>query len=102
MRKTNCWEFTGCRKKKTDDRFLGRRKCLVPEMSMYDGMHGGKNAGRACWLVADTTCNGDLQLTFSHKLTTCSQCDFYLKVKEEEGNLLDAPLTIVENLCNPQ
>jgi predicted RNA-binding protein YlxR (DUF448 family) len=98
MRKINCWEYKGCRKEE-NDRLLSRQKCLVPEMSMYDGINSGKNAGRACWLVADTTCNGDVQLTFSHKLKTCAQCDFYRKVKEEEGDL-ETPLTVIENLCN--
>jgi hypothetical protein len=100
MRKTNCWEFKDCGRKKTGDRFRGQRKCVVPEMSMYDGINGGKNAGRACWLVADTTCNGDVQFTFAQKLKTCATCDFYLKVKEEEEEELDAPLTIIEDLCN--
>jgi hypothetical protein len=98
MKKANCWEYKGCRRQ-TNDLLLRRGKCLVPEMSMYDGINGGKNAGRACWLVADTACNGDVQLTFSHKLKTCAECDFYLKVREEEEDL-EAPLTVIENLCN--
>jgi hypothetical protein len=47
--------------------------------------HGGTHAGRACWVVAGTMCGGQPQGTFAQKYKNCEKCDFYKKVKEEEG-----------------
>jgi hypothetical protein len=49
-----------------------------------DGTHGGSNAGRACWVVAGTLCDGIVQGTFSKKYENCEKCDFFHQVLEEE------------------
>jgi hypothetical protein len=98
MKKLNCWEFQECRREKSDGNGKKGRKCLVPDMVMYDGVHGGKNAGRVCWLVPDTSCHGDRQITFSHKLTSCVDCAFYKMVQDEEGSELEMPMKILEDL----
>jgi hypothetical protein len=49
-----------------------------------DGQHGGKNAGRACWVVAGTLCEGEVQGAFADKYDDCRQCSFYQRVREEE------------------
>jgi len=95
MGKLNCWEFKKCGS--LNDRG-NVRKCLVPVMNMYDGVHGGKNAGRVCWLIADTACNSEIQSTFAKKLKHCSECDFYRLVEEEEGGSLEMPIKILENI----
>jgi hypothetical protein len=51
--------------------------CPAATDSQYDGLHGGTNAGRACWLVAGTMCKGEVQGTFAHKYKDCAICDFY-------------------------
>ena len=98
MRKTNCWEYKKCCSLNDGQSKENFRKCLVPGMTMYDGVHGGKNAGRVCWLIADSTCNSEIQFTFTNKLKHCSQCDFYKLVEKEEGGRLEMPLKILENL----
>ena len=51
--------------------------------SRLDGVHGGTNAGRACWIVAGTLCGGEVQGTFARKYASCDKCDFYRTVMEE-------------------
>jgi hypothetical protein len=82
--KKNCWEFKGCGQERR-----GRKnslvKCPVPEMTSADGINGGKNAGRICWLIANTMCKGDTESTFEAMIKTCGECDFYKLVKAEGG-----------------
>ena len=49
-----------------------------------DGVHGGINAGRTCWAVAGTFCEGEVQGTFAQKISSCKDCNFYRVVYEEE------------------
>ena len=54
-----------------------------------DGIHGGKNAGRACWAVSGTSNDGYTQGTFACGYTACAECDFFREVqKEEKENLI--------------
>jgi len=98
MGKLNCWEFKKCGSLNDRESRENFRKCLVPGMTMYDGVHGGKNAGRVCWLIPDTRCDSELQSTFANKLKHCSGCDFYKLVEKEEGDRLEMPMKILENI----
>jgi hypothetical protein len=71
-------------------------------MTMYDGVNGGKNGGRVCWIITDSACDGDVQVTFHHKLETCAACDFYRTVKEEEGGTRVFPSMCFETYAPPQ
>jgi hypothetical protein len=48
-------------------------------------VHEGDCAGRACWVVAGSYCGGKEQGTFAQKFHNCEKCDFYQRVREEEG-----------------
>jgi hypothetical protein len=101
MKKKNCWEFKNCGKHKSG--VSGDSSpCQVPKMSMYDGVNGGKNGGRVCWIIADSACDGNVQVTFHHKLETCAVCDFYKTVKEEEGGNPSIPLDVLRSICGPR
>jgi hypothetical protein len=82
--KKNCWEAKDC------GRNLGGRNaremgiCPASMEARLDGVHGGKNAGRSCWVVAGTLCGGEEQGTFAKKFHNCETCDFYEAVKKEE------------------
>lgn|SRR5574341_11494 len=84
MPKTNCWEFKNC------DRQPGGK--LVGELGIcpatidkaLNGIHGGINAGRACWAVAGTFCGGAVQGTEAQKQHNCWKCDFFQLVRKEE------------------
>ncbi len=58
--------------------------CPAYSEKRLDGIHEGKNAGRACWAIAGTFCGGKVQGTFAEKEGTCLTCHFYSMVKHEE------------------
>ena len=72
----NCWEFKKCGKG-TD--------CPVYTEKRLDGIHGGDNAGRACWMVAGSMCGGEIQGTYAQKIDNCVKCDFYQSVMDSAG-----------------
>ena len=86
--KLNCWEFMGCRSEKVGNIVNADKTDVCPALleKRLDGIHDGKNAGRACWIVSHTMCNGALQGTCEQKYKTCMLCDFYRYVMEEEEN----------------
>lgn len=59
--------------------------CIAAVEIKADGLNGGKNAGRTCWAVAGTLCEGKVQGTFALKIKNCLYCDFYKLVLREEG-----------------
>jgi len=59
--------------------------CPAATAVNVNGSHGGKNGGRVCWVVAGTLCGGKKQGTFAEKQVTCMACDFFKKVRSEEG-----------------
>jgi hypothetical protein len=84
MKKLNCWEFKEC------GRFPGGEKekelgvCPVTTEKRLDNIHDGDNAGRACWVVANSMCGGNIQGNFAQKFGNCAACNFYKRVKHEE------------------
>ncbi|MBU1863649.1 MAG: hypothetical protein KKH94_08315 [Candidatus Omnitrophica bacterium] len=86
MMKENCWEFKRC------GRGIGGQKvkklgvCPAASNKTSDGINGGTNAGRICWLIAGTFCKEKKKGTFAQDKRSCMTCDFFLKVKDEEGN----------------
>lgn len=82
--KRNCWEFEGCGREPGGLNVKSKGVCPAATDSRLDGVHGGRNAGRACWVIAGTLCNGKTQGSFAQKFDSCEKCNFYLKVKKEE------------------
>ena len=83
--KKNCWEYKGCGREEGGRNVKDLGVCPVSTETKLDGVHGGKNAGRACWAVAGTFCKGEVQGTFALKYKDCEKCDFYQTVRQEEG-----------------
>jgi hypothetical protein len=84
MSKMNCWEFKQCGREVGGDKAEELGICPAASDQMLDGVHGGKNAGRACWVVAGTLCEGKVTGTFAQTVRNCLACDFYNSVREEE------------------
>ena len=82
--KTNCWEYMKCGHEPKERSPLKFKGCPIFGEKSLNGIHGGKNAGRACWVIAGTKCGGDTQGLFASKLGKCVMCDFYKKVRSEE------------------
>ena len=86
----NCWEFNGCGREPGgfNDHTLGI--CPASIELRLQGVHGGVNAGRCCWIVAGTFSPGAPYGLFAREVDGCSECDFFKKVKgEEENNFID-------------
>ncbi len=103
MKKPNCWEYKKCGREPGGIKVHELGVCPSAIESGLDGTHGGKNAGRACWVVAGTFCGGKEQGTFAQKYGNCVICDFFKMVKEAEGPdfTLSADLLVLLNnkLC---
>ena len=93
MSKRNCWEFKNCgRGPYSDD------SCPAATERRADGIHGGMNAGRCCWVVAGTLCGGQVQGSFAAKLDNCLACDFYNEVRREEVGTFRLTFGIVKQI----
>ena len=98
MKGQNCWEFMKCGRGIGQSVKLSNGLCPVAKETKLDGLHGGTNAGRACWVIAGTMCDNDTQGSFTQKLDHCLECDFYLMVMSEERPDFHNPGYILEKL----
>lgn len=64
----NCWEFKKCGRHEGGDKCLELGVCPATQI---------EGAGEACWLIAGTFCEGEIQGTYAHKQESCYACDFY-------------------------
>jgi hypothetical protein len=85
VKKLNCWEFKKCGREPGGKTAVEIGVCPATTYSILDGVHDGKYAGRTCWVVAGTMCDGEVQGIFAQKYMDCKLCDFYKTVIEEEG-----------------
>ena len=60
--------------------------CPAAVDNSFDGINRGRNAGRFCWAVAGTFCGGKVQGSFAEKRSSCLSCEFFHKVRTEEGS----------------
>jgi hypothetical protein len=82
--KTNCWEHKKCGRQPGGPKAAELGICPVTTYADLNGAHGGKNAGRACWVIAGSLCGGKIQGTYAMKLLNCWRCEFMNSVKQEE------------------
>jgi len=87
MARQNCWEYFKCGRESGGANEKEGGTCPAALDHSSDGLNHGMNAGRICWAVAGTLCDGELQGTRAEKEKNCSVCEFYKKVKVEEGFL---------------
>jgi hypothetical protein len=85
MKKKNCWQFKSCGREPGGRNVKERGICPAAKEQKLHGTHEGDCAGRACWVVAGTFCDGKEQGTFASKYQSCEECDFYQMVRQEEG-----------------
>lgn len=98
VKKLNCWEFMECGRQLGGSkvRYLG--VCPVSREMKLNNVHGGRNAGRACWVVAGSLCGGARQGSFTDKFISCEKCTFYQQVKKEEGASFNISLILLNML----
>ena len=89
MAKLNCWQVKECGREPGGATEAELGPCPASTESRLDGVYGGRNGGRCCWLVAGTLCKGEVQGTNAKKIATCRECEFAKQVfKEERGKLI--------------
>jgi tRNA A-37 threonylcarbamoyl transferase component Bud32 len=86
QRKINCWEFKKCGREPGGGKSTELGICPAAIDKSFDGINRGDMAGRFCWAVAGTFCGGSAQGTFAEKRKSCLSCDFFNKVRYEEGS----------------
>lgn len=96
--KQNCWEHKGCGREPGGAKAGELGICPATEETRLDGIHEGRNAGRACWSVAGTLCEGEVQGTFAIKYAKCEECDFYRLVKKEEQGSYKMSIVLLNKL----
>lgn len=85
MPKLNCWEYMRCERGKGGAKAGEMGVCPASTVTSVNGLNGGKNGGRTCWVVSGTLCDGKIQDGFSKNFATCMVCDFYKLVVNEES-----------------
>jgi hypothetical protein len=98
MTKKNCWEVMKCGREPGGKNAEELGGCPAATEKRLEGVHGGRKAGRACWVVAGTFCEGAVQGTFAQKYHDCSVCEFYRQVRRDEGNKWQTPLVLLKKL----
>jgi len=82
----NCWEFMKCGREPGGSSADELGICPASIAVRFEETNGGNCAGRFCWPVAGTFCNGDLQGTFAAKIKNCLKCPFFQSVSRQEGD----------------
>jgi len=98
MAKQNCWEIKRCGREPNGAKVADLGVCPAATHQKASGIHGGKNGGRVCWVLAGTLCGGTVQGCFASKLANCAACEFYRQVKKEEGQALISPTELLQLL----
>ena len=96
--KKNCWEIKKCGREAGGSNIKKLGVCPASLEKKLDGIHAGKNAGRACWVIAGTLCKGEVQGSFAKKFNDCQICNFYLLVKEEDNSRFKLSATLMSIL----
>ncbi len=99
--KRNCWEYTKCGRNLGGPNTEAFGICPAAITTRLNGIHGGKNAGRACWVVAGTFCGDVVEGTFARKHEDCADCDFYKLVKSEENASFIPASTLLRKIRCP-
>lgn len=96
--KQNCWEFKKCGREPGGKNVQEFGICPATTDERLKGVHGGKSAGRACWVLAGTLCGGNVQGTFAQKYKNCEVCDFFKKVRQEENGGYQMSIVLLNKL----
>jgi hypothetical protein len=81
--KLNCWDFKKCCDKPLSHHACKIIVCPAKKEFIANGLNGGINGGRMCWIIIDSHSKRKAQ-------TACFQCEFRYKVIADEGLLNNA------------
>jgi hypothetical protein len=97
MKKQNCWEHMKCGRQPGGHSTAASGVCPVSVHEALDGVHGGKNAGRACWAIDNSVCP-ELMRETEKKFSGCWKCGFYHRVKNEERSSSEGFITTYRDM----
>ena len=100
--KKNCWEHKNCGREQNGRNSEASGICPAVTDRRLDGVHGGRNGGRTCWMIAGTFCGGTVQGTFGRKYKNCELCDFFQQTKREEGQDYQLSVFLLNRLNAPE
>lgn len=86
QRMLNCWEVMNCGRAPGGAVAAEKGVCPVAVHGRHSGANRGLHAGRYCWKVVGTFCEGKPQESFAEKMRDCGMCEFFRKVKAEEAD----------------
>lgn len=78
----NCWEFKKCGREPKGKNTEQYGVCSVAMEITCDGLNGGKNGGRSCWLWRETACAKIMKKSSVQCIRECRECNFYYSVKQ--------------------
>lgn len=81
----NCWQYMSCRREPGGAHTGRFGVCPASTDNRLDGVHGGKNAGRACWVVKGSFTKEAEETALVRGNKDCRTCDFYNAIHFEEG-----------------
>ncbi len=81
----NCWEFKKCGREPGGEKASELGVCPATKDASFHSLNDGEKGGRICWDVVGTLCGGQVQGSFAQKRHSCLSCEFFTKVKHEEG-----------------
>lgn len=91
MFRQNCWEFMKCGREIGGNNADTRGVCPIAAETVANGLNGGINGGRLCWVIVENNYKDRVKCSDIHRGEFCFQCEFRYKVKMQEGLL---------NICN--
>jgi hypothetical protein len=83
--KINCWEFMKCGRELNGERAEEFGVCPAATYPHADGVNGGVNGGRICWVIVGTYSCHTGKSSLLQKNVLCFDCKFHKKVLSEEG-----------------
>ena len=86
MSKMNCWEFMKCGRQAGGEN-ADEQPCSIATENSADGLNGGINGGRMCWVISENCCEYTEKASNTQRRSSCFQCEFRYKVLIEEGLL---------------
>lgn len=96
----DCWEYQGCERGPGGRRAREGDECPAAKAASLDGVNGGHEGGRACWIVTGTRCGGKSSGPYETKIHECKKCSFYARVQVEEVLRAEDDETLVKRFCD--
>ena len=100
MHRRNCWEVNNCGRQTGGSQVAALGECPAASTFACHRVNNGINGGRACWAIAGTMCDGEVQASVVDKIKGCANCDFFHQVAAEERDGLATTPEILKRIRN--